>query len=785
VGASMRKSTRWPSCLLLAASFSAWSCAVDGRSPGTPADELSSGAGGSTSGPEGTGGIASSVSESEAAARCNGEQTCIDMLINANAANVSCPGCSLQGDCLAAGELNPDNPCQVCDPARDSASWSSNDDAPCDDGLFCTVEDICQAGVCAGSERQCENGIACDGVAVCLEDDDGCSPNENQCEGETLCDVVTDSCVTTCDGCAIDGVCLPAGMAATGNPCLICNPEASATSLSAAEGQPCGASEGECSAPDTCNAEGQCLPNHLESGAPCGAAVANDCDAADACDGNGQCVPRRAENGTSCEDGSFCTVGDQCQGSTCVGGGPRNCAANERCSDDDGSCVCAGCTIAGSCVAAGDLNPANSCLICDPARSVDAYSPNVDATCGSAATECSGQDTCNAQGQCTPNHLAAGTACGAPGGDQCDTGDSCDGSGQCVQRVARNGDPCDDGQFCTTGDTCQNGACRSGGPRSCGASQTCDEGADQCRCTGCVINGNCIAGGAVNPNNACQVCDPGQNAFGFVANAGASCGSSATQCSGQDTCNAQGLCQPNHLPQGTVCGSPASGQCDTADSCDGGGQCIARQAANGATCEDGLFCTQGDRCQNGSCVSGGPNCGSQGCDENANRCGAQNGQPCTVNADCLNGSCRTWFRDVDGDQFGSTTSTRVCGNTPPNGFVANGGDCCDQGNDLAVARQMNPGQQGFFTQGQTVCLNVDALDYNCSGAVEVGYHPALTTCSDLTLGQCLLDTAMVWGTDFDPGPDLCGFPAQISVCEPVGAQCMDLGEITFIAIPCR
>ncbi|MEO8179062.1 MAG: hypothetical protein ABI895_09535 [Deltaproteobacteria bacterium] len=158
-----------------------------------------------------------------------------------------------------------------------------------------------------------------------------------------------------------------------------------------------------------------------------------------------------------------------------------------------------------------------------------------------------------------------------------------------------------------------------------------------------------------------------------------------------------------------------------------------------------------------------------------------------MSSDCLAGTCRTWFRDNDGDQYGGSATTRTCGNNPPGGFVAQGGDCCDLGGgNAAVAAQVHPDQQRFFPQGQIVCPNVAALDYNCSGAVEVGPHPPFTQCRDLTLSECSSqETATVWGNDFAPTPDLCGFPAQASVCQPVFNQCDDLGETTFIGIPCH
>ncbi len=67
--------------------------------------------------------------------------------------------------------------------------------------------------------------------------------------------------------------------------------------------------------------------------------------------------------------------------------------------------------IASSCIAEGTLDATNACQICDPSRSKSAYSPNTGADCGSSATECSGQDTCDENAVCKPNDAADRTTC--------------------------------------------------------------------------------------------------------------------------------------------------------------------------------------------------------------------------------------------------------------------------------------------------------------------------------------------------------------------------------------
>ncbi len=90
-------------------------------------------------------------------------------------------------------------------------------------------------------------------------------------------------------------------------------------------------------------------------------------------------------------------------------------------------------------------------------------------------------------------------------------------SGDCVGRA--EGTPCDaDGNGCTM-DLCRGGRCVLGGPADCddGVSCTMDgcvsTGPMTYRCTNevagnsCVIEGICVADGAANPADTCQVCD--------------------------------------------------------------------------------------------------------------------------------------------------------------------------------------------------------------------------------------------------------------------------------------
>jgi hypothetical protein len=375
-----------------------------------------------------------------------------------SACDPNCSGCLIGGDCIGADTPNPENGCQLCDPARNAENWSDIDGLACDDGAFCTVDDACQAGVCSGGPRDCDDDVECNGVAQCDEAADACTPGENECGAERFCDVDTATCVSMCTGCVVSGTCVTSGAAEPGNPCRVCDPTRSTNTYSVTVGRSCGLGPATCSGQDTCGADGQCQPNHSPGGAPCGSAASGTCDQADSCDGNGACLPRLSPNGSTCNDGRFCTVGDECQGGVCTPTANRNCGAGVSCDETGDVCQCQGCSIGGTCVPAGTVNPTNPCQVCNPTRSTTAYVGNTGAACGSAATVCSGQDTCSDQGVCLPNHFNSQTTCGSPGA--CGVANLCDGAGNCQPRsVDLNTDPANCG---SCSHSCEAGACTRG-----------------------------------------------------------------------------------------------------------------------------------------------------------------------------------------------------------------------------------------------------------------------------------------------------------------------------------
>ena len=161
-----------------------------------------------------------------------------------------------------------------CDPS--SGCVFMNNNAPCDDGLYCTTNDVCMEGICT-------SGVPRD-----------CSVYDDQCN-VGVCDEVSDQCVaspkvdgTSCDDgqfCTTNNICM-AGICGFGTPI-------------------------DCSyLDDQCNV--------------------GICDEV-----SDQCVADpNPKEGISCNDGDVCTIGDTCQLGVCSG------ILDETDSDNDGILDC-------------------------------------------------------------------------------------------------------------------------------------------------------------------------------------------------------------------------------------------------------------------------------------------------------------------------------------------------------------------------------------------------------------------------------------------------------------
>ena len=460
---------------------------------------------------------------------------------------------------------------------------SQQDGSACDDAMFCSEGETCQAGLCGGgTAKNC--ATAGDGKCVvgqCNETVDKCVgaslPDGNSCNDANPC--------TSEDSCS-GGVCL-------GEP-IDCSDLADACHTAGCVGGECKATpkagaacnDGEdCTVGDTCSAGGVCQGGWDSNGSGCG--CNNDGECSDLTTGCkvGKCNVAshtcftEALLGEPCNDAKVCTKDDQCNAEGQCSGSPYSCNDTLDCTNDvcDGQGGCTNavkvgkCLIGDACFNLGEVNTTNPCEQCAGGLK---WSSNPGNECDDGEA-CTGQDTCQAEGNCagedfqcepTPCQAALCTGDGCehtllpgwchieglcvPAGTQ-NANDACQSClpGQNTGAWSNNNQPCDDDDVCTKDDLCSQGSC-SGSPYSCNdtacESFVCD-GAGGCPSAGlkggtCKIGGACRTGGVTNPVNECQLCEPTMSQTGWSAATGASC-SDGLACTSSDACTAQGVCQ--------------------------------------------------------------------------------------------------------------------------------------------------------------------------------------------------------------------------------------------------
>ncbi len=584
-------------------------------------------------------------------------------------------GCVVDGVCYANGEVDPGNPCSFCDPLASHIAFSANDGVSCDDGKFCTFDDVCAAGVCTGAALSCDDGIACNGVETCSNTVSACRAGTPTCGESELCDALSGDCVAVCSGCAIEGTCWGEGQFNPLAPCQICAHAVSYVAWSDADGRSC--DDGLfCTADDVCTL-GVCV-----------GASARDCGDGVACNG--------AE---TCDEGT----------NSCVSG-ETECGVDAVCDATLDACIpsCTGCVIGGTCYGAGQPNPANPCQVCRVATSRTAFSPNDGASCddgafcttndtcaagvcaGSASDFCNDSVSCNGTETCdeTANRCQpGGTTCAAgqvcnPVADLCETtctgcviGGVCYATGtsnpmnqcqSCTPALTRAGwsprtaGACDDSLYCTVGETCSAGAvCGGGVPRACAdavacnGTETCSESADRCEpgtstcaagqvcnstrdvcettCSGCVIGGVCYASGTTSPANQCQICTPALSSTGWSPRTGSACDDSL-YCTVGETCSATAVCDggtARTCADGVRCNGAETCN-ETADRCEPALPiCTGGQVCDTATDTCVLTCVGGTTLCDGTCVN---------TSSDPAHCGAC-GTRCDAGEACVSGTC--------------------------------------------------------------------------------------------------------------------------------------------------
>ncbi len=636
----------------------------------------------------------------------------------------------------------------------------------CDDGNACTTGDHCQAGGCVGGPPpSCDDGNACTNDGC--DPSTGCThvPNAEPCDDGNAC-TVGDTCggglcqsgtlldcddgnVCTDDGCDPSGGCTHVNNSAPcddGNACttqdtcaagsciggmpLDCNDGNVCTSDNCDPGWGCthSPSGAACSDGDLCTIGDECVGTQCQPGLPRDCSDGNPCTD-DACDPQAGCT--HADNTAPCDDGDACTTGDHCQGGSCAGGPAPNCDDGNVCTDD--ACNPAtGCTHANNTAACDDGDACTTGDHCQGGACLGGSAPNCDDGNGctddgcdpaTGCTHANNTAACNDGNACTTSdHCQGGSCVGGPA-PNCDDGnlctdDACDPASGCTH--ANNTVPCDDGNACTTGDHCGNGTCHGG------AAPNCDDG------NPCTDDGCNAASGCTHVDNS-VACDDGN------------------ACTSGDHC-AGGQCQPG---VGVDC---SDGNPCTDDGCDPATGCT--HANNTAACNDGNACTTGDHCQGGSCVGGpAPNCDdgngctddacdpASGCTHVANAAPCSDGNACTAGDHCSGGQCQPGaaIDCNDGNPCTDDGCDPASGCTHANNAAGcNDGDACTTGDHC---------QGGACIGGPPPACDDGnpCTDDGCDPASGCVYTPNTAACDDgnaCTTGdhcsgsQCLPGTAV-------------------------------------------
>ncbi|MBI5607775.1 MAG: hypothetical protein HY902_02730 [Deltaproteobacteria bacterium] len=674
-----------------------------------------------------------------------------------------CPDAS-PSDCLES----------YCDPSAKTAKEACKvktlaDLAPCNDGIACTLKDVCQAGKCVPKEN--ENMCECLDSKTCQ---DKAGNATDLCNGIHYCDEAH-----TCKKTA-PTVCDPGT-----DPCVVntCNPKTGKCTPTPKPETPIACSDGNgCTTADVCEVtEGGVFTGKCQSGT-------NTCK----CTKNADCANK--EDGDVCNGTLFCNkLLGECQINpasivTCQTALDTVCEKHV-CNKVSGVCetlpterlkqICpVGKPDCGIFVElAAEESP--TLVLCDDGNPCTAASSCKQGQCAAEKTaytckcqddgDCAGQDDgdlcngilyCNkSNGTCEVNPASV-VVCPTMGDTQCAKNVCNPKTGVCEQKPQANGPAyvkCEDGNPCTAFDYCQaDGSCHSG-PNTCVcvADKDCASKEDGDLCNGTMFCNKATGACEVNPatvkfctpqfDNQCRknTCQPttgecvmviaGKN---ILCEDGNPCTVSDTCAEGECTagpntcvCNNQADC--GKLEDGNLCNgtlycdlattphkckvNPATlvscpAGLDTAcliNTCDPAtGSCVMQPPPQMyAACDDGNPCTTGDVCIGSVCESGANICGCTTPDD----CKAfDDGNPCNGAMSCLAKLCAVNPSTVVACEAGDTCTKNVCE------VAANSTTTCKPTPVLGACDDKNPCTSDACAQGTCSHQAIDDGATPCS-----------------------------------------------------------------------
>jgi len=643
---------------------------------------------------------------------------------------------------------------KVSDGDRDGEADSDGDALPDGDGL----------PGCDETSGCCEDGVAVNNGAPCADDGQACT--EDYClNGACVHPVLSGYC-------QIGDQCLKTGAVNPDNECEECDAGLNREGWTPLSGTPC-ADDGLACTEDACDA-GECahppVDGYCVLEAECVTAGTtrerNDCLV---CDPSVDALTWTPLSDVPCADDGLTCTADVCGEGVC--GHPPL----------EGYCA-----IGDACFVAGDANPENVCLACDPSVDATSWSPQSEVACADDGVPCT-DDVCQA-GVC--EHPVSAGFCLIGGGcvadktlSETDACRICDVATNQNDWSPADGVSCPDDGISCTADVCMAGDCTH--PAQPGF---------------CLIDGVCVTNGTMSETEACRICDAEANPAGWSPAEGRACADDFLPCT-TDLCHA-GDCvhalQAEWCLIGGICveegETSATQECRV---CDPESNPVGWTSANNAPCaDDGDSCTQ-DICQSGvcqhllqenSCRIGGE-CYASGETNPGNVC--QSCQPSIVTNAWSN---RTGSCEVDGIVCtAGTCQSGVCQETAiTEGYCRIGGVCYTNGagnpsNDCQRCTSTLNQQAWSAKPNGAACDDGDPCTPTdtCQSEACTGSGYIANDCTDYTkcgpspsechdCGDCAGPDQVCWSCDSSVQSCWAGEGIDTGVCAPnAGGDCGD------------
>jgi hypothetical protein len=220
-------------------------------------------------------------------------------------------------------------------------------------------------------------------------------------------------------------------------------------------------------------------------------------------------------------------------------------------------------------------------------------------------------------------------------------------------------------------------------------------------------------------------------------------------------------------------GSGTGGAIGVGDGGTGGGTAGAASSGRGGASGGGAAGAAG------SGGTGGSSACSPACDAthvcSGGHCLLADAQQCVTGSQCASGACNPFYADVDGDGYGAGQPVGFCTLTsPPIGYTAQTGDCCDSAANLTIAKLIHPGADFQTTSAGGICNGI-AWDYDCSGTVD----------SDPTTIACAWNGPTCDYTLINYAESSCGNSVLSCGCAVAGPACMKVCSGTPGKVSCK